>query len=124
MTSRDWDKELAKIDKQLASISDEALAAPAPVVPTGMPRGAGATSVRSAPPAVAARRRDRQGTLVGTYTKVRSRRRVPWVSGSGRGRRVAVCRSWGSWARPAPSRCWDCGARAGRGGIASGSRTC
>jgi len=48
MTQRDWDKELAKIDRQLASISDEALAAPPPVVPTGMPRGAGATSVRSA----------------------------------------------------------------------------
>jgi hypothetical protein len=49
MTDRDWDKELAKIDKQLASISDEALAAPAPAMPTGMPRGASAPPMRSAP---------------------------------------------------------------------------
>jgi hypothetical protein len=69
MTSRDWDKELAKIDKQLASISDEALAAPAPVVPTGMPRGAGATSVRSAPPAVAAPAATGKARWF-TYTKV------------------------------------------------------
>jgi len=47
MTDRDWDKELAKIDRQLASISDEALAAPAP--PTGMPRGVSAPPVRAAP---------------------------------------------------------------------------
>jgi hypothetical protein len=68
MTSRDWDKELAKIDKQLASISDEALAAPAPVVPTGMPRGAAATSARSAP--VAAPVPTSGAARWFTYTKV------------------------------------------------------
>jgi hypothetical protein len=63
MTSRDWDKELAKIDRQLASLSDEALAkqalaakasadpssaGSASAAPIGMPRGAGATAGRSA----------------------------------------------------------------------------
>ena len=46
MSSRDWDKELAKIDKQLASLSDDELLAPTPPA-TGMPRGAGATAVRA-----------------------------------------------------------------------------
>jgi hypothetical protein len=35
MADRDWDKELAKVDKQLASLSDEALAGPAPVPAKG-----------------------------------------------------------------------------------------
>jgi putative flippase GtrA len=30
MADRDWDKELAKVDKQLASLSDDKLAAPVP----------------------------------------------------------------------------------------------
>jgi hypothetical protein len=30
MADRDWDKELAKVDKQLASLSDDALLGPAP----------------------------------------------------------------------------------------------
>lgn len=50
--SSDWDKELAKIDKQLASISDEELmnaSAPAPVVP-GAQKGA-ATVPSASPPA-------------------------------------------------------------------------
>jgi hypothetical protein len=45
MPERDWDKELAKVDKQLASISDEALLVPAGSgkqaasgVPKGQPR--------------------------------------------------------------------------------------
>ncbi|HEU4629526.1 MAG TPA: hypothetical protein VFS08_07255 [Gemmatimonadaceae bacterium] len=45
MTSRDWDKELAAIDKQLASISDEELVAPAPARP-----GAAPPSARGTPP--------------------------------------------------------------------------
>ena len=41
MADRDWDKELAKIDKQLASISDEALVAKpaAPAAQTGKAPG-------------------------------------------------------------------------------------
>lgn len=57
MTQRDWDKEMAKIDKQLASISDEELlpSAPPSVAPagppgTGMPRGVAAPAVRAASP--------------------------------------------------------------------------
>ena len=33
MADRDWDKELAKVDKQLASLSDEQLLGPAPTAP-------------------------------------------------------------------------------------------
>jgi hypothetical protein len=73
MTDRDWDKELAKIDKQLASISDEALAAPAPAPPTGMPRGVTAAPMRSAPvasaPAASAPAVSTKGRWW-TYTKV------------------------------------------------------
>ena len=38
MTDRDWSKELAKIDKQLASVSDDALAASKPATARGAPR--------------------------------------------------------------------------------------
>lgn len=51
MTSRDWDKELAAIDKQLASISDDELVAPAPAKPGAIPARAPA-----APPSGAASR--------------------------------------------------------------------
>lgn len=70
MTDRDWDKELAKIDKQLASISDEALAAPAPTMPTGMPRGVAAPA-RTAPAAANAAASATSGKARWfTYTKV------------------------------------------------------
>jgi hypothetical protein len=55
MADRDWDKELAKVDKQLASLSDEALigkATPAPVAGGGA-REAARVPARSAQPAVA-----------------------------------------------------------------------
>jgi len=51
MADRDWDKELAKVDKQLASMSDDALlgtAAPTPS-PTAGAREAGRVPARSAP---------------------------------------------------------------------------
>lgn len=48
MTDKDWDKELAKIDRQLASISDEQLVSPpaaaAPVLPAGAARAPAAAS--------------------------------------------------------------------------------
>ncbi len=50
MADRDWDKELAKVDKQLASLSDEALlgsATPAPVAKGG--REPARAPMRSAP---------------------------------------------------------------------------
>jgi hypothetical protein len=56
MTDRDWDKELAAIDRQLASVSDEALATPATAAPTAVPdpraaagRPAAAAAVRTLP---------------------------------------------------------------------------
>lgn len=63
MADRDWDKELAKVDKQLASLSDEALlgnATPAPVgkgarEPAPVPmRSASAEPAVSAPKATSA----------------------------------------------------------------------
>jgi hypothetical protein len=56
MADRDWDKELAKIDKQLASISDEALVAKpaAPAAQTGKAPGeAGKASAPSRAPVAA-----------------------------------------------------------------------
>ena len=38
--SKDWDKELAKVDKQLASLSDDALLGPTPVQLSGKSTGA------------------------------------------------------------------------------------
>jgi hypothetical protein len=43
MADRDWDKELAKVDKQLASLSDDALLGPAPAT-----AGKGAAPPRAA----------------------------------------------------------------------------
>ena len=55
MADRDWDKELAKVDKQLASLSDEALlgkTTPAPVA-GGAARQAARVPARPAQPALA-----------------------------------------------------------------------
>jgi len=40
MANRDWDKELAKVDKQLAALSDDALLGPTPVQLPGRPPAA------------------------------------------------------------------------------------
>ncbi len=50
MADRDWDKELAKVDKQLASLSDEALLGPPPAT-TGKTGGAAPSAKRGAAPA-------------------------------------------------------------------------
>ena len=47
MVDRDWDKELAKVDKQLASLSDEALLKP--TAPSGSPKAAPQPVGKSAP---------------------------------------------------------------------------
>jgi hypothetical protein len=44
--SKDWDKELAKVDKQLASLSDEALLGPS-AVPTPAAKGTAAPAARA-----------------------------------------------------------------------------
>ena len=54
MSDRDWDKELAKVDKQLASLSDDQLLAPAPAAaPTkgGKAPAAAAPAAKASPTA-------------------------------------------------------------------------
>lgn len=65
----DWDKELAKIDKQLSSMSDADLAAPAqarPALPAGSPAAQGrATAPRSAEPPATGR-----AAVAGLYGRI------------------------------------------------------
>jgi hypothetical protein len=65
--SRDWDKELAKIDKQLESISDDALlpATRAPAAPPAAPGGGAKAPARAAAaaPAGATPQQERVRTL-------------------------------------------------------------
>ena len=49
MADRDWDKELAKVDKQLASLSDEQLLGAAPAAPVALPKDAGRAQAKSQP---------------------------------------------------------------------------
>ncbi len=104
MTQRDWDKELAKIDKQLASLPDEELLPPAPSG-TGMPRGASAPAQRSVASAPAAS--------------------SPAVSGKARAwawtkLTVALVAGVGIWLWPWPARCGMplAGLMAAGGGVA------
>ena len=61
--SRDWDKELAKIDRQLESISDDALL-PASRGPTAAPAAGGKAPVRAGgAPAAATPQQERVRTL-------------------------------------------------------------
>jgi hypothetical protein len=46
MADRDWDKELSKVDKQLASLSDEQLLGAAPAAPVTAPRASGRSSAK------------------------------------------------------------------------------
>ena len=54
MTNRDWEKELAKIDKQLGSLSDDELLAPKAVVPAGKAPGSAAPASSEGRPATRA----------------------------------------------------------------------
>ena len=88
MAEKDWSKELAKVDKQLASLSDEALLGSAPAkpgakdsVPSGSPRPAAATA-----PAA------RATSSFGVYTRLTLSVALgiamviwPWPSGCGLG---------------------------------------
>ncbi len=88
MNQRDWDKELAKIDKQLASVSDEELLPKTPPAATGMPRGAGTTAARPAPVAPSAAAASGKARLW-SYTKLA----------------VAATAAVGIWIWPWPARC-------------------
>ncbi len=89
MTQRDWEKELAKIDKQLASIPDEALLPPAPPTGTGMPRGVAAVAPRSAGTVVPSAPGASRKATIWAYTKLT----------------VAVAAGVGVWFWPWPARC-------------------
>ena len=61
MADRNWDKELAKVDKQLASLSDEQLLGPSPAAPVDLgsdERDLGDWRLRPAPAGHARRRGD------------------------------------------------------------------
>ena len=49
MADRDWDKELAKVDKQLASLSDEQLLGAQPAAPLVAPKDAGRKGATAQP---------------------------------------------------------------------------
>jgi hypothetical protein len=89
MNQRDWDKELAKIDKQLASVSDEELLPKTPTAATGMPRGAGATAARPAPVVAASAPAASGKARLWSYTKLA----------------VAATAAVGLWIWPWPARC-------------------
>ena len=68
MADRDWDKELAKVDKQLASLSDDQLVAP----PASGGKGALAPPSTAAPPKAAPRDAGapRPTTSLGVYARL------------------------------------------------------
>jgi hypothetical protein len=100
MSNRDWDKELAKIDRQLASISDEELARPtaAPAAAPGalpgragvsaLPSGGGARAT-SAPSAAMSAPASSGKAKAWAWTKVT----------------LAVAAAVGIWVSPFPARC-------------------
>jgi len=89
MTQRDWEKELAKIDKQLASMPDDALLPPAQPTGTGMPRGVTGSALRSAGTAVSSAPGASRKATIWTYTKLA----------------VAIAAGVGVWFWPWPARC-------------------
>jgi hypothetical protein len=72
MSDRDWEKELAKIDKQLASLPDEALVpAPAPAAPAKPAPGAKpAKPAKAAAPAPAAPAGERPPRMWAMYARL------------------------------------------------------
>jgi hypothetical protein len=72
--SKDWDKEMAKVDKQLASLSDEALLGPTPVqLPGGaaVPAKGGKTGKAAKAPSAASVPAEPRGTSsFGVYSRL------------------------------------------------------
>ena len=66
MADRNWDKELAKVDKQLASLSDDQLVAPA--APVAAPRETGRPSAKSQPVSTAPT--TTKTSLIGVYGRL------------------------------------------------------
>lgn len=63
MPERDWDKELAKVDKQLSSLSDDELRGPAPTAPA---KGKASRQPESSAPA----REPRTTSAIGVYARL------------------------------------------------------
>jgi hypothetical protein len=69
MADRDWDKELAKVDKQLASLSDDQLLGASPAAPVALPKDAGRGKAKSQ--AVPATSAPAKGTsAIGVYGRL------------------------------------------------------
>jgi hypothetical protein len=68
--SKDWDKELAKVDKQLASMSDDALLGPTPVQLPGKPGAPPAKGAKKAAPPPAVPGEPRGTSSVGVYARL------------------------------------------------------
>jgi hypothetical protein len=69
MPERNWDKELAKVDKQLASLSDDELLGPSAPVPAPAVRGAPPPTPKAAKPP-AATNAPRATTSLGVYARL------------------------------------------------------
>jgi hypothetical protein len=69
MADRDWDKELAKVDKQLASLSDEQLLGAPPAAPVALPKDAGRPSAKSQP-VPAPSKPTKETSAVGVYGRL------------------------------------------------------
>jgi hypothetical protein len=87
MTGRDWDKELAKIDRQLAALPDDALARPPASPAAGGPAASAPAAARSAVGRSAAAGGGRAKAWA--WTKVL----------------LAVAAATGLWLSPFPARC-------------------
>ena len=70
MADRDWDKELAKVDKQLASLSDDALLGPPPVATGGKGTAGGQRDARSEKASRSAASEPRRTSSWGVYARL------------------------------------------------------
>jgi len=70
MSSTDWDKELAKIDKQLASLSDEQLLQQPAAPASGQPQGGAQPVARAPQPRGAIAGEPRQTTTFGVFARL------------------------------------------------------
>lgn len=69
MADRDWDKELAKVDKQLASLSDDQLLGASPAAPVALPKDAAKKAAKSPPVPVTASSA-KETSAVGVYGRL------------------------------------------------------
>ena len=70
MADRNWDKELAKVDKQLASLSDEQLLGASPAAPVALPKDAGKKAAKSQPAAPLASAPTKETSAIGVYGRL------------------------------------------------------